>query len=209
MRFTTFTSMLAVALGSASCTTTGVQNAAGTPTTYQDVGTRGPVSSVGIESQDIVSMTDKMARDMLQVPALANASRPPRVIIDARYFKNESDQPLNKDLIVERLAVELQRAAHGRMAFVGRRYAAAVEHERALKRAGKVDVATTGLTRAAAGADYRLTGEITSLDAGVSNGMHSSYHEIFFHMIDLETGIVVWSGLYEFKKAGQEDVIYR
>ena len=32
---------------------------------------------------------------------------------------------------------------------------------------------------------------------------------IVFRMTDLENGIVVWTNQYSFKKAGQDDVIYR
>src|SRR5438105_4252158 len=50
--------VLAVVFG--GCTTVyPVVNAPGAPTTYQDPGTRGAVSGVGIESQDIISMTDQ------------------------------------------------------------------------------------------------------------------------------------------------------
>src|SRR3954447_2685405 len=39
-----------------------------------DPGTRGPVAGVGIEGQDIVSMTDRMVRDMLASRALVGHS---------------------------------------------------------------------------------------------------------------------------------------
>lgn len=198
-------------LGLNACAPTrGVVNAPGTPTTYQDSGTRGAVGGVGIESQDIVSMTDEMMRDMLTNPKLASASPPPRVIIDAKHFRNQSSQRIDKDLIVDRLRIGLQRAAKGRIIFVGREYVDVVEKERDLKRAGKVDVATTGFTKATAGADYRLTGRIKTLDArSSSTGAAQRYNQITFEMVDLEYGTIVWGGFYEFTKAGQDDVIYR
>ena len=66
----------------------GVHN--GGATTYRDSSQRGPVSGVGIEGQDIVAMTDAMMRDLLQVPLLAAAATPLRVIIDAAHFTNDS-----------------------------------------------------------------------------------------------------------------------
>lgn len=189
---------------------TPVDNAAGRPTAYVDVGDPGMVSGVGIESQDIVGMTDKMMRDMLSNPTVAGATTPPRVIVDSEHFANESSQRINKNLIVDRLRVELARAANGRMMFVAREHAGMVAQERDLKRAGYVDVATTGLARAQAGADYRLTGRITSLDGlDRSSGTAQRYNLITFEMIDLETGLIVWTNSYEFKKAAQDDVIYR
>jgi hypothetical protein len=191
------------------CQTTGVENTAGTATTYQDTDSRGAVSGVGIESQDIVSMTDKMVRDMLTNRQLADAETTPRVIIDAQHFNNKSSQRIDKDLIVNRLLVNLQRAAQGRMGFVGRQYADVVEKERELKRDGQVDSGTAGLTKAAAGADYRLVGTISSLDARTSSGATERYNQITFKMLDLEYGTLVWTGIYEFKKAAQDDVVYR
>ena len=32
---------------------------------------------------------------------------------------------------------------------------------------------------------------------------------IVFRMTDLENGITVWANQYSFKKAGQDDVVYR
>jgi hypothetical protein len=210
MRIPTASAVLLAGLTLAACSS-GVDNTAGTPTTYQDPQTRGAVSGVGIESQDIVSMTDQMMRDMLTNPQLtADGGTPPRVIIDDAYFENRSSQRIDKQLVVNRLRVGLSRAANGRMVFVGRQYADAVEKERKLKRDGKVDSATTGLTEATAGADYRLVGTISSLDArDRSTGTAQRYSQITFEMLDLEYGTLVWSGIYEFSKAAQDDVIYR
>jgi len=87
---------------------------------YEDLKTPGAIQGVGIESQDIASMTDKMMRDMLATPSLTNRSIAPRVIIDAEYFVNESSSTINKKMITERLMVNLNRASSGRMVFLER-----------------------------------------------------------------------------------------
>lgn len=196
------------ALGLSACQT--VQNTAGTPTTYQDPASLGPVRGVGIESQDIVSMTDQMMRDMLTEPRLANAQLSPNVIIDSEYFKNESSSRLNVNTITDRLRVGLQRASQGRMNFVGRNYASMVNKERELKRAGVVDKATLPGAKAQKGADYRLGGRISSLDSrDPKTGLMSRFNQIVFEMVDQETGEIVWSGIYDFAKTAQDDIIYR
>lgn len=187
-----------------------VQNTAGTPTTYVDPATSGMVKGVGIESQDIISMTDQMMRDMLTEPRLANAAKAPNVIIDAEYFTNESASRLNRNQITDRLRVGLQRAAQGRMNFVGRHYADMVAHERNLKREGVTDKGSNPTAKAQKGGDYRLGGRITSLDQrDVKTGMLQRYTQIIFEMTDLETAEIIWSGIYEFAKAAGDDVIYR
>ncbi len=202
--------LLALLMTGCATYRTHVDDTAGRPTVYEDTSSPGALAGVGVESQDIVSMTDKMMRDMLATPALVGRSVPPRVIIDDSNFHNESASIINKKLITERLMVSLNRAAAGRLVFIERQAAEMVETERTLKRQGIVSEGTLGSTRATAGADYSLTGRIMSQSSvSGSTGLTSRYHEISFKMVDLETGVVVWSGMYEFKKTAQDDVVYR
>lgn len=198
-----------VALGLAACQTAKVKNEAGSATTYLDVNSPGLVSGVGIEAQDISAMTDVMMRDMLSNPLLAGRATPPRVIIDSAGFRNESSQRINLNAIVDELQIQLLRAANGRMIFVSREDAALVEQERDLKRTGVTDVGTTGLTKAVAGADFRLTGRITTVEARTSSGAIDRTNSIFFRMIDLENQVMVWGNQYKFRKGGQDDVVYQ
>jgi hypothetical protein len=175
-----------------------------------DPSTRGPAGGVGIEGQDVLVMTDQMIRDMLQNSLLANAARPPQVIVDAQYFQNLSAQRINVNAITDRLRFGLTRAAQGRMVFVSRESFGMVAAERDARRRGQIDVGTRGLTRAQAGGDYRLVGRINSIDQRSSRtGVVQRYNQIVFEMVDLERGTVVWSGLYEFARAAADDVVYR
>jgi len=187
-----------------------VDTSPGRPTVYEDVGSVGRNAGIGMESQDIASMTDKMVGDMLATPALAGRKVSPRVIIDSEYFRNESSTRINKNIITDRLRVELNRAASGRMIFVGRHYSDMVESERALKRDSAVDAGTLEAARATLGGDFRLGGRITTLDSvNSATGLATRMHQIIFEMVDLENGMIVWSGIYDFKKTAQDDVIYR
>ena len=188
----------------------GVKNSAGVAPTSVDPAVKGPVGGVGIEGSDIISMTDQMMRDMLSYPVLAHRQKPAGVIIDAEFFINESSQPMNKNAITDRLRVNLNRAAAGRMKFVGRNYSKMVDQERDLKRQGVTDTGTTGLTKAHKGADFRLGGRITSLDSrNTKTGLQQRYTQITFEMVDLENSEIVWSGIYEFSRTGADDVVYR
>lgn len=186
-------------------------NSAGKATVYEDVSSSSQsVQGIGVESQDVVAMTDQMMRDMLQNPILMGATTAPRVIIDSEYMVNESTSRVNKNMLTDRLRVYLNRASRGKMVFVGRHYSNMVEKERELKRSGMVDAGTIRSTQATAGADFRLGGRISSLDSLDTNTqMKSRYHQVIFEMVDLELGTIVWSGIYEFKKTAQDDIIYR
>lgn len=202
--------VVGVVAGLLSACGPSVDNSAGVSTISQDPGRQGAVAGVGIESNDIQSMTDRMMRDMLANPMLANAANPPQVIVDSEFFMNDSTQRINKDLITNRLRVNLNRASQGRMIFVGRNYANMVQQERNLKRDGVVDTGTTGMTASQAGGDYRLGGTIASADSrDARTGMMQRYTQITFEMVDLERGIIVWSGMYELSKAAADDVVYR
>lgn len=203
--------MLTAACGLlAACGGQAVHNSAGVATVSQDPSRTGAVAGVGIEGQDIQAMTDQMMRDMLTNPMLANPANPPAVIVDSAFFVNDSTQRMNKDLITNRLRVNLNRASMGRMVFVGRNYAGMVQQERSLKREGVVDTSTRGTTQAQAGADYRLGGTIASTDSrDARTGMMQRYTQITFEMVDLERGVIVWSGIYELSKAAADDVVYR
>ena len=213
MRIKTTTISLLVALGVASAGSAAAApklKPQGSATVYRDTTSPDGVRGVGTESQDIVSMADAMFRDLLNVPELMNRPTPPRIIVDPKYFRNESSEIIDKALITDRIRVNLLRAAGGRMRFIGREYAGAVAEERELKDIGKVDVGTTGRTRAQAGADYRLVGRIGTRDAiDTRTGTTSRFSQYTFELLDMEYGEIIWSNLYEFKKENRDDVVYR
>ena len=198
-------------LSSCSTTyTTRVDNTAGRATIYEDPNNTGSVAGVGIESQDVVSMTDVMMRDILATPSIAGRQTPPLVIIDDNYFVNDSSTVINKKLITERLMVSLNRSAQGRIMFVDRNSIQMVQKERELKRTGQVSTGTMKPTVSVAGADMRLTGRIMSHDnVDPASSKISRYTQIVFKLIDLGTSIPVWTNMYEFKKFAQDDIIYR
>lgn len=184
---------LLVAAGCASTVTTAAQNASGRPSVYNDPQNVGPLTGIGIESQDLVSMTDKMMRDIL-AQLRTDPSRPARVLIDEGDFHNDGTSRLNRGLITNRLRVELNRAAANRLHFV----------------APQMRQAPGSAAVIPAQAQYRLTGTIQTLDSrDTKTGLTSRYHQITFEMVDIQSGTIAWSGIYEFKKTGQDDLVYQ
>jgi PBP1b-binding outer membrane lipoprotein LpoB len=201
--------MLALVAGCAN-PSSGVQNAAGIPTQTLDLTRPGPVSGVGVQSQDIVSMTDSMVRSMLSNPQITNRTSPAQVLIDPNDFENKSSQRMDKGIIIDRILTNLAKAANGRIIFVDRANLQAVLAERKLKRSGVTDVGTIGLTQGTAGVDYKLVGSFRSMDArSRSSGTIQRLNQVSFRMLDMERGTMVWADDYEFARAGQDDVIYQ
>jgi PBP1b-binding outer membrane lipoprotein LpoB len=206
-----FTVTVLSALFTGCYSTSTVINEAGKKSVYEDVGTISKeTQGTGIESQDIVQMVDKMMRDIVSTGFLVNRANPPRIIIDSKYFKNQSTSRINKNLITERLLINLNRAAKGRMIFIEREDVSMVIDERELKRDGEVSTGALGNAKKVLGADFRLSGKIMSLDTlDNRSGMESRYHQISFKLVDLETSALVWTNMYEFKKSSAANVIYR
>ncbi|WP_310497757.1 CsgG/HfaB family protein [Sandarakinorhabdus sp.] len=176
-----------------------------------DPASRGIVSGTGIEMRDIIGMSDRLVRDLLQRPDIANSQTPPRIILEGSRILNKSSQRLDTDMFSDQLRSQLLRAAAGRMRFLSRENLADVADERELKRGGQTDVGTRGLTRAVAGADYRLVGRITSQDArNNTTGMQQRAMQVIFELIDLETTETVYiSEPYVILRAQGDDVVYR
>ena len=210
-RSTTANLLLAAAIAAAvGCTTvrTGVVNKPSErPTRYVPVDSPTPgTGTTGIESQDIVSMTDKMVRDMLNNPRLVKQGDPAVVIVDHEYFVNDSSQRLNKRLIVDRLRNELFRAANGKMRFIARHADRMVRDEQDRRKQGLV---TGEAKRTLPTAAYRLTGRFQNLADGDMRGNRNNYVQVLFEMVDLNGGELVWTGLYEFKKTSRESIMYQ
>jgi len=201
--------LFSLAIFSFGCAT-APKHAGGTAAHYVDPGRQSEVSGVGIESQDIINMTDKMMHDILATPIFSQPKTTPKVIIDSEYFKNESSTRINKNMITDRLRTGLNQAARGKMIFVGREYMNMVLKELQLKQLGVINEGESASEPKAYGGDFRLGGRISTLDSvDPKTGSFARYHQILFEMIDLNSGEIVWSGSYNFKKVGQEDIIYR
>src|ERR671914_1016069 len=90
---------LSCAVGAAlwsGCASSGVKNPSGVPVTEMRPDERGFVAGTGVESQDLVAVTDKMTRGILSVPQVANSPDQPRVVLDP--VVNETRFPINKDI---------------------------------------------------------------------------------------------------------------
>ena len=167
---------------------------------------RGFVAGTGMESQDLVAVTDKMARSILAVPQITRAQATPRIVIDP--VKNETRFPINKDLFTDRIRIQLNSKATGRVLFLARDRMQALERERALKQSGQVTASADPNVVEFRGADFFLTGKLQGLTTRTSQGT-SDYVLYSFQLIDARTSDIIWEDSAEVKKQGLEDAAYR
>jgi PBP1b-binding outer membrane lipoprotein LpoB len=186
--------------------TEGVQNPSGVPVTEMRPDERGFVAGTGIESQDLVAVTDQMARSILGIPEIAAARTPPTVVINP--VENATRFLINKDLFTDRIRVLLNSRATGRVSFLARERMGALERERQLKQAGQVRASADPNVVEFLGADYFLTGKLGGQTTRTSQGT-SDYVLYSFQLIDARTSRIVWEDFAEIKKQGLEDAAYR
>lgn len=201
--------VIVVIVNLTACNSTSGSYNSGLESKYVEFDKESASSGIGIESNDIVNMTDKMVRSILNDTTLVTLGTAPRILVDETDFLIEGNTRINRKSITNRLRNGLTRAAKGRMVFVGRHALAAIEAERKLKREGIVDQGTIRTTAATAGVDFKLVGSINTIDERHSNGLTARSHAIYFELIDMELGVIVWADQYEFKKLGADDVVYR
>ncbi len=188
------------------CVSSGVRNPNGVPVTNVAPDQRGFVAGPGVESQDLVAVTDKMARSILGIPQIANAQGTPRIVLDP--VMNETRFPINKDMFLTRIRAQLNSKAAGKALFLARDRMGALEKERDLKKSGQVTSSSDPNVVEFKGADYVLTGNLQGLTTKTASGT-SDYILYTFQLIDARTSDIIWEDSSEMKKQALEDAAYR
>jgi penicillin-binding protein activator len=199
------TPLIAAALVT-GCASSGVKNPSGVPVTEMRADERGFVAGTGVESQDLVAVTDKMARSILSIPEIAAAQGTPRVVLEPVI--NETRFPINKDIFLTRIRTELNTKARGQVRFLAREQMRALERERELKLSGQVTSSSDPTPVEFKGADFFLTGKLQGMTTRTKQGT-SDYVLYSFQLIDARTSDIVWEDAAEIKKQGLEDAAYR
>jgi PBP1b-binding outer membrane lipoprotein LpoB len=193
-------------LAMTGCSSYGVKNPSGVPVTQMNADEQGFVTGTGVESQDLVVVTDKMVRSILAIPEIANAQGTPRVVLDP--VVNDSRFPINKEIFLTRIQAMLNSKAAGKVRFLARDRMNTLQKEQDLKRTGQVTASSDPNVAEFKGADYFLTGKLQSLTTRTETGV-SDYVLYTFELIEARTSEIVWQDLAEIKKQGLEDAAYR
>jgi hypothetical protein len=204
--FLRFAACLSLTLLACGCASTGVKNPSGVGVTRLNADEQGFVAGTGVESQDLVAVTDKMARGILGVRQVAAAATPPRVVLEPVI--NDTRFTLNKDIFLTRVRAQLNSKAAGKVVFLAREQMEALQKERELKQSGQVTTTSDPNKVEFKGADFFLTGKLQSLTTRTRGGI-SDYVLYSFQLIDARTSEIIWEDMAEVKKQGLEDAAYR
>jgi PBP1b-binding outer membrane lipoprotein LpoB len=190
----------------AGCASSGVKNPSGVPVTEMKADERGFVAGTGVESQDLVTVSDQIARKILSTPQIMNAQGTPRVVL--LPVENNTRFAINKDIFLTRIRGQLNERASGKVIFLARDRLAALEQERTLKQTGQVTATSDPHVQEFKGADFFLTGKLEGMTTRTSAGT-SDYVLYSFQLIDARTSDIIFEGQHEIKKQGLEDAAYR
>jgi TolB-like protein len=160
------------------------------------------IGGTGIDSADVILATDRATKDL--GPALLK-SKENNLVVAPSTIKNESIQPFNTGMLTDRMIDQLVHDCGDRVRFLAREHIDEVVKERDAKRSG---VYSPTEQKALLGANYLLTGRITSLGKR-ADGDRADYYVLSFRLVDAEDSHVVWSNQYEFKKVGTAGVVYQ
>ena len=200
------TLFVGITLSAVTGCSTNVNSTHGPSVTELRPGERGFVAGLGIESQDLITISEKMARGILDADPISNAEGKPVVVLEP--INNDTRFPIDKDIFLTRIRVALSKNAAGKISFVAREHMDKLEKERDLKISGQVTGGEKITGNKFKGADFILTGAFKAISSRGASGA-SDYVLYTFQLIDPNTSDIVWEDFHEIKKQGKDDVTYR
>jgi len=157
----------------------------------------------GLNSQDFRSVCERMARSLVRLPQIQNASTPPKVaVLDVT---NNSNDLIDAREFALKIRTLLIKNAEGKIIFLDRDITEEVKEENREKERGKIT--GTGL-KDRYGADFFLTGQIGSIDRAAGRG-NTTYYRLSFRLTDAATQAIAWEDEYEIKKISTIGDVYR
>ncbi len=148
----------------------------------------------GLQSRDLVDMTDKLAADLLKIPEIAN--NPNKVIIQVTSIRNQTSTPWQNDQIyLARMRVLLSKYAGDRIAFtLPPQQLAQLQQETLGSSAGGFEQSSRGAAPSSGRLlpQYALTGVFFDLPNAAT-----TYYLCEFQLADIRTGQIIWDRKYE------------
>jgi len=151
-------------------------------------------------SKEFKEMTQEMARDLIALKQFAEAAKPPTIAFSK--IENRGTEPIDTNMFQEEIRTLLLQGASGRFAFLNRAKMQDVLNERDMKRKGEVDSTEK---KNLLGADYFLSGSISSIDKG-DGDKRVTYSRFGFNLTDAESSQIIWEKSYDVKKWSKKQV---
>ncbi len=161
------------------------------------------LGGTGIDSGDLRAIASKMARDLLEVPEIAQAKSPPTIALEG--VRNGTRFVIDTDIFLVKIRGLLNQHCRNKVRFLARADLERILKERKAKREG---VFSSSGEKSLLGADFFLTGELLSISKARDQS-RSDYILYSFQLIDAESSLMVWEGQADVKKVGRRGTLYR
>jgi hypothetical protein len=157
---------------------------------------------------DLKAVTEKMISSMLTNPPISKRDDRPVVIIYG--LTNRTDEHLDTQALAEKIQTGLTRS--GKVRFIDKQARNKIAKEIGYQRGGMVTPDTRVKLGKQVGAEYMITGSITSITAEEGRGFRIKgtrvkYYKIALNLTDINTNIIEWSDEQEFARKVAEPFI--
>ncbi len=151
--------------------------------------------TVDFGSTDLQMIAEKMVRSMLSAPVIQEQNRP---VLQVATVKNKTNEHIDTRSITDKIRTTLIQS--GKVRFSAAESRDEVLEELEYQRgSGYVNAETRKQVGKQVGADYLLTGEISSIAKHRGN-TRDVYYKITLNLVNLETGLIDWADEKEIRK---------
>ncbi len=148
-------------------------------------------------STDLQMIASKMVQSLLASPVIASKPKPPLLYVAA--VKNKTDEHIDTQSITDKISTTLIQSGKVQftaMADIPKELVDQLEYQ---NKSGLVDPSTAKPVGKHVGADYMLTGEITSI-VKKSGSTKDYYYKITLKLANIQTAVIEWQDEKEIRK---------
>lgn len=148
-------------------------------------------------STDLQMIASKMVQSLLASPVITSKPKPPLLYVAA--VKNKTDEHIDTQSITDKISTTLIQSGKVQftaMADIPKELVDQLEYQ---NKSGLVDPSTAKPVGKHIGADYMLTGEITSI-VKKSGSTKDYYYKITLKLANIQTAVIEWQDEKEIRK---------
>lgn len=145
---------------------------------------------------DLQTISDQLTRSFLNSPFIARQAGRPSIIIS--LFTNATDEHIDILSLTNKIRTSLLKA--DRFTFLNERLRKAMAEEYEYQQSGYVNPETAKMKGKQMGADWLISGHITSIRQPVGK-QEIVYYKTTLEVTDLESSAILWADEVELKKA--------
>jgi penicillin-binding protein activator len=161
---------------------------------YDDVATENNLNDRWSET-DMQKVVADLVSGMIQHQTIANAKRPPVVMVTK--LQNKTEEHIDTQSVMDMVRVELSRG--GRVSFIDKEAREDIADEYGYQNSGMVSDETKKGPGGQIGADFIVNGRLDSIVQEVGKDK-SVYYKVTLNLTNLKTSQIVWTDYKQIRK---------